>query len=245
MKRIMKTMKIKFVLTLTILFIGGLILNVNAQNWRNTKKDIEKAVDVDTLTKKGYTLVWINKEASFNPELKQELIETFFKTYPKLAKTFNKKTRKEVVFVIDPDYDGVAATAGGIVRYSPKWFAKNPKDIDVVTHEVMHIVQAYEGKSGPWWVTEGIADWVRFKYGVANEAGGWKLPAFDAKHSYENGYRITARFFEWVEKKVKKNTMKKLDYAMRNHTYSSDFWKEQTGKTIDELWADYKLNPAI
>ncbi|MFZ4262231.1 basic secretory protein-like protein [Sphingobacterium sp. HJSM2_6] len=238
-------MKIKFVLSLAILLFAGLFLNVHAQDWHNTKKDIEQAVDVDTISKKGYTLVWINKEPNFNAGLKQELIDVFFATYPKLAKTFNKKTRKEVIFVIDPDYDGVAATAGGIVRYSPKWFAKNPKDIDVVTHEVMHIVQAYEGKSGPWWVTEGIADWVRYAYGVANEAGNWRLPKLEDKHSYENGYRVTARFFHWIETKVKKKTMKKLDLAMRNHTYSSDFWKEQTGKTIDELWADYKLNPAI
>ena len=39
--------------------------------------------------------------------------------------------------------------------------------------------------------------------------------------------------------------MAKLDKAMRTKTYNADFWKEQTGKTVDELWDLYAANPVI
>jgi len=225
-----------------LLFAGT---QLKAQNWEHTQDDRKVAVDIDSITRNGYTLIWINKDKDFNPALKKRLIETHFKNYPKLAKTYNTNTRKEVTFVIDPNYDGVAATAGGIVRYSPAWFAKNPGDIDVVTHEVMHIVQGYPNGSGPWWITEGIADYARFVYGVDNAGANWKLPDYKDTQKYSDSYRVTARFFFWIDKKVKKNFVRNLDKAMRDKTYTPDFWKKETGYTLDELWAKYSKNPTI
>lgn len=214
-------------------------------NWSHIEHDRKVAVDTDSITKYGYTLIWINKDKDFSPVLKEKLICTFFVNYPKLAKTYNKKTMKKVSFVIDPDYKGVAATAGGIVRYSPEWFAKNPGDIDVVTHEVMHIVQGYPNGSGPWWITEGIADYVRFIDGIDNAGANWKLPEWNANQKYTDSYRVTARFFFWIEKKVKKGFVKNLDMAMRNKTFIDGFWEKQTGKTLDELWKSYSQSPSL
>lgn len=231
-----------------VVLLGMLVLiclNSNAQNWEHAHDDAKVAVEVDTLHKKGFTLVWINKEKGFDNRLKQRLIDTYFLNYPKLVKKYNQKSRRSVTFVIDPDYDGVAATAGGIVRYSPKWFAKNPGDIDVVTHEVMHIVQGYPNGAGPWWITEGIADYVRFVEGVDNAGANWRLPDFKETQKYTDAYRITARFFYWMETKVRKGVIQKLDLAMRSKTYSDDFWKRETGSTVDELWLRYAKNPAI
>src|SRR5688572_19931940 len=90
------------------------------RNWRNTDKDRKVAVDVDSITKQGYTLIWINKDPDFDKELKTRLIDTYFITYPQLAKDFNRKTLKSVTFVIDPEYTGVAATSGGVIRYNPE-----------------------------------------------------------------------------------------------------------------------------
>lgn len=230
------------------LAIVGLLyyFSVSAQdNWQHTENDRKVAVDVDSITKNGYTLIWINKDKDFNPALKDRLVAAYFTNYPKLAKKYNNKTIRKVSFVIDPDYKGVAATAGGIVRYSPDWFAKNPGDIDVVTHEVMHIVQAYPDGAGPWWITEGIADFVRFDEGIDNAGANWKLPEYTEKQKYTDSYRTTARFLYWINKNVKKDFVKKLDGAMRSKTYTDDFWKEQTGKTIDELWSAYSKNPKI
>ncbi|MDR2473054.1 MAG: basic secretory family protein [Tannerella sp.] len=199
----------------------------------------------DSITKNGYTLVMIDKAEDFDPNIKAQLSEVFFKVYPQLVERFNKEAVKRVVFVIDPEYDGVAATSRGRVVFSVAWFKSNPKDIDVVTHEVMHIVQNYGRTRAPGWITEGIADYVRYKYGVANAEGNWSLPDVKPSHSYTNSYRITARFFAWLENHKNKEIIDKLDEVMREHTYDDSFWKNMTAKTIDELWEEYIASPTL
>lgn len=203
------------------------------------------AQEKEVFKKNGYTLNFINEDKTFDLALRDRMVKTFFTVYPMLCKTYNGKSATEVTFVIDTAYRGVAATGGTRVAYSPAWFKKNPGDIDVVTHEVMHIVQAYGNSEGPWWVTEGIADYVRFKYGVDNEGAKWVLPVYKVGQKYDNGYRITARFFVWMEKNGYTGIVKTLDKAMRAHNYSTEIWKKQTGKTLDELWDAYALNPSV
>jgi hypothetical protein len=195
--------------------------------------------------KYGYTLVFKNNYSNFSPDLEKRLIKTFFEVYPVLAKEYNPKTPKEVVFVIDTAYKGVAATSDAKVVFNPIYMENHPEDIDVVTHEVMHIVQGYGYSSGPVWLTEGIADYVRNKFGVSNAGANWSMPDYKQGQSYENSYRITARFFTWIDKKVKSGTIKKIDQSLRAHTYKASLWSELTGKNLDELWADYAENPSL
>ncbi|MGI4832174.1 MAG: basic secretory protein-like protein [Janthinobacterium lividum] len=199
----------------------------------------------DSLTKQGYTLVFINQDSALAPATKQRMTNAFFTVYPQEAKRFNKQTRRRVVFFVNPAYQGVAATDRGIVDYSPKWLREHPEDIDVVTHEVMHIVQAYPNDSAPGWLTEGIADYARYRYGVNNQAGNWKLPDYQAGQRYTNSYRIMARFLVWVEQHGHPRVVDELNAAARTRTYTPAIWQQQTGKTLDELWAAYTAAPAV
>ena len=203
------------------------------------------AVSGDTITEKGFTLIFVNKAEGFNDTTGKRMIATFFKTYPEQVALYNSGSLKTVTLIIDPAYTGVAAAGGGVIRVNPEWMKKNPEDIDVVTHEAMHIVQAYPHGAGPGWITEGIADYVRYKMGVNNKAGNWSLPAYKEGQHYTNAYRVTARFFVWIEKKYSSDIIQKLDKAMRTKTYTAAFWKEQAGKTVDELWQEYAAAPAI
>ncbi len=195
--------------------------------------------------KKGYTLTFKSNAYNFSPDLKKRLIKTFFKVYPKLAKEYNTKTPKKVTFFIDTAYKGVAATSNARVVFNPVYMENHPEDIDVVTHEVMHIVQGYGYSSGPVWLTEGIADYVRSKYGINNPGAKWSMPDYKEGQSYKNSYRITARFFTWIDEKVNPGTIKKIDQSLRDHIYNVNLWKELTGKTLDELWADYVNDPSL
>ncbi|MCZ4245519.1 basic secretory protein-like protein [Pedobacter punctiformis] len=199
----------------------------------------------ETIKKNGYTLTFESNFDALNPQLKKRLMETFFIVYPKLAKEYNPKTLKAVKFFVDTAYKGVAATSDGKVTFSSIWMVKHPEDIDVVTHEVMHIVQDYGNSVGPGWLTEGIADYARYKFGVDNEGAKWALPALKPEHSYKNSYRITARFFAWIEKNVKAGTIKTVDASLRDHSYTNEIWTKLTGKDLDALWADYVKNPAL
>jgi len=199
----------------------------------------------DVIKKNGYQLTFQNNFSALDPKLKQRLISTFFDVYPKLAKEYNPKTLKNVIFSVDTAYKGVAATANGKVTYSSIWMEKHPEDIDVVTHEVMHIVQDYGNSVGPGWLTEGIADYARYKFGIDNAGAKWTLPALEPEHTYKNSYRITARFFAWIEKNVKSGTIKTVDASLRDHSYTAQLWVKLTGKDLDALWADYVKNPEI
>lgn len=203
------------------------------------------AQSTSTYKKKGYELTFINQAPGLDPALQEKLVNTFFTVYPKLAKAYNTKTAKSVTFVMDTTYNGVAATDNGRVVFSYRYMKAHPKDIDVVTHEVMHIVQDYGDSNGPGWLTEGIADYARNKFGVDNAGAGWHLPDYKPTQNYTNSYRITARFLVWIEEKYKHDMVKELDKAMRDHTYHDDIWKEKTGKTLDELWTAYTQNPVI
>ncbi|MES2378685.1 MAG: basic secretory protein-like protein [Bacteroidota bacterium] len=224
------------------------------QRPRRQRWDEAPHLSLDSTTRGPYTLVFVNNDTTFEAEgaaVKQRMIETFYKVYTAESKDFNPNSAKRVVFWIDRNYTGVAATGGTVVRYKPGWMLKKPTDIDVVTHEVMHIVQSYNGGAqGVGWLTEGIADYVRAVYGVDNEGAKWYLPKYklmqtkDAANptrppSYTDSYRITAQFLLWAEKNVKKGLVVNLDGKLRSHTYTADAWKEYTGKTLDELWADY------
>jgi hypothetical protein len=200
---------------------------------------------VTTYKKKGYTLSYSNNDKTLDSALQQRMIKTFFEVYPKLAKEYNKKTDKTVYMQLDTAYKGVAATGNAHIRISTKWMHQHPEDIDVITHEVMHIVQNYGNSVGPGWLTEGIADYARNQFGVNNPVAKWSLSELKAGQNYTNSYRITARFLLWIETHVKRGIVKELDKQMRDHTYTDAIWANQTNKTLDELWKAYAANPAI
>lgn len=193
----------------------------------------------EVISKKGYTLSFQSNYEDLDPILRKRLTETFFLVYPVLAREYNRKTISEVKFLVDTAYNGVAATSDGQVVFSSLWLKKHPEDIDVVTHEVMHIVQNYGNSKGPGWLTEGIADYARFKFGVDNAGSKWALPGYKDGQSYTNSYRITAGFLDWLEKNKRKGIVKKLDRELRAHTYSDSIWEHLTRKTLDQLWTEY------
>ncbi len=205
---------------------------------------VAQTEQTETITKGKYTLVFINKAPDFSPVTKQKMIDAFFEVYPKEAREYNKQTLTKVTFIIDQAYDGVAATDAGVARYNPGWLKKNPEDVDVVTHEVMHIVQDYRHEN-PGWLTEGIADYVRYEDGVNNVKANWKLPEYKASQSYTNAYRVTARFLVWVCEHKNKHAVQKLDAALRAGTYTPELWNKLTGKSVDELWQEYSANPTV
>jgi hypothetical protein len=192
----------------------------------------------------GYKLTFINYDATLDSAEQARMVNTFYVVYPELAKAYNLQTLKSVTMVIDTTYKGVAETADGKVTINYMWMHKHPEDLDVITHEVMHIVQDYKGYE-PGWLTEGIADYARYKFGINNNAANWKLPEYKSTQNYTDAYRVTARFLVWIEKNYNANAVKSLDEQMRKHTYTDASWQQLTGKSLDELWKTYTANPVI
>jgi hypothetical protein len=238
----------KHLLAILCFLIGFNISKTHAGNLISTTKSKAFNPVTDSVKKGPYKLVFINRDSTFAAKgmlVKQRMIDAFFKVYPEEAWVFNPGTARTVVFIIDPAYNGVAATWADTVHFNPTWMLKTPTDIDVVTHEVMHIVQEYGYSAGPVWLTEGIADYARYKFGVDNAGAGWSMPKYKTGQSYTNSYRITARFLVWIEERKANNFVQKINATLRARTYNDNTWKQLTGNSVDELWQEYTVNPSI
>ncbi|SHI40814.1 Peptidase [Rubritalea squalenifaciens DSM 18772] len=138
--------------------------------------------------------------------------------------------------LIDKNYKGVAFTTGTKITVSSEWIAKHPEDLGVAVHELVHVVQQYP-PGQPVWVTEGIADYIRW---VQYEKKKLKeLPVANEDKGYTKGYQVTAGFFLWLEKNGGEGIVRKLNAAMRKKQYSDQIFEDVTGTNLDDLWSQY------
>ncbi len=144
---------------------------------------------------------------------------------------------QHVVVTFKKDMDGVAYTQGDAVFCAPKWFKDHPDDVGAVVHELAHVIQHYGRGKRPGWLVEGIADYVRwFNYEPMDKRPHPR--ARDAK--FDASYQTTAAFLDWAQKSYDKDLVIKLNNACRDAKYSDDLWKEYTGKSMEELGAEWK-----
>ncbi|WP_337175664.1 basic secretory protein-like protein [Paludisphaera sp.] len=135
--------------------------------------------------------------------------------------------------------DGIdvpAYASGDRVTGSTKWFRDHPDDVGAMVHEAAHVVQRYRSRRNPGWLVEGVADYVRFVLYEPENIGG--INADRAR--YDQSYRVTARFLGYIVEKHDPDFVLKLNRAMREGKYSDDIFKESTGKTMEELGAEWK-----
>jgi hypothetical protein len=102
----------------------------------------------------------------------------------------------------------------------------------------MHVVQTYPS-GNPSWLVEGIADYVRNKYGINNESAGWHLSQYNPGQNYTDSYRVTAAFLTWLKNTIQLSIIEQLDSYLRQRTYNNNTWQELTGQTVDQLWDQY------
>lgn len=141
---------------------------------------------------------------------------------------------KEVTLYFDPAMKGVAHAADGKITISAAYVRAHPDDRGMVAHELTHVVQSYPA-GGPGWLVEGIADWVRIVHFEPQAA----RPKLTRLASYKDAYKTTAMFLEWCEKQHGAGLVVNLNAALRVGKYRDELWKEITGKSVDNLWADF------
>jgi len=172
--------------------------------------------------------------------------------YPKIVALlpsagYEAPTRLSVVFQ-NPGR-GVAATGGTRITCAVPWFENNLEGeaIGAVVHELVHVVQQYgrarranpDSRPGPGWLTEGIADYVRwFLYEPQSHGADRVRNAARAK--YDASYRVSANFLNWVTGKYDKDLVRKLNALLREGRYSDESWKEFTGRQVAELGQEWQ-----
>lgn len=195
-----------------------------------------------------YQVVVDKKDASVPDTLVDALLDIYFRVYERMALRFDRASPLRTRMTLDPGYDGVAFVSGTSMTISSKYIKQNSRDLDVVTHEAFHLVQSYRDYSKPGcpaWAAEGFADYARYRYGVKNAEAGWALPDVTPAHKPTDSYRVTGRFFVWLENRVRASIMADLHGVLERSKYTDSFWKNETGKSLDQLWADYRQSPDL
>lgn len=141
--------------------------------------------------------------------------------------------------LLEDDQSWIGHTQGHAICIRAGYLHSHPWDVDVLTHELFHVVQDYGQVEYPDWAMEGLADYARHRYGLYNARGGWALPDFHPEQHYTDSYRVTARFFVWLERQHGPGHLESLDRLLRQGAYRPQWWQARLNASLDQLWAEY------
>lgn len=131
-----------------------------------------------------------------------------------------------------------AATGGGTIHVNAAYVQRHMDDLGMIVHELTHLVQAYPNhpKRTPGWIVEGIADYVRFyKY----EPGADHSRIDPERSNYDDSYRTTARFLDYLVRTRDPNVVSKLNAAARAGECDEAKAAEIFGADPAELWRQF------
>lgn len=186
-------------------------------------------------------------DASALPEQKawgekaKTLVEAWFPQITALLCTEGFAAPAEIRLVIQKELKVPAYTSGSTITINGKWITDHPDDLGMVVHELVHVVQRYpatHGRTG--WLTEGIADWIRWWRYEPEYFATHGRPRIDpAKSKYTDSYRTTAYWLAWAAKKYDLRLVFELDRALRHGDDPLPVFTKTTGKDADALWAEF------
>jgi hypothetical protein len=142
--------------------------------------------------------------------------------------------------------NGVAYTAGRDVTANSTWLQKELKGeaIGSLVHELVHVVQQFHSRHNPGWLVEGSADYVRWFLYDADKHGAdmvwFRRHGKNFSPHYNDSYRVTANFLNWVSEKYDKDIVPQMNAAMREGKYDESLWQKYTGKPLPELGAEWE-----
>jgi hypothetical protein len=122
-----------------------------------------------------------------------------------------------------------------IISCAPDYFSTHDQDYGALIHEMVHVIQRYRSYD-PVWLTEGIADYVRFY--MYEPVSNRPHPNPDTA-KYTDSYQTTACFLDWIVRSYDKAFVQKMNVLCRRGTYTPDSWKDITGKDVGTLWAGF------
>jgi len=193
-------------------------------------------------------------DTSAAPELtdwaENKLAPVLAEWYPKIVALLPSPgyTAPSAYYLTIMPMDGVAYTTGTNVFASAGWCTDqmNGEAVGSLVHEAVHVVQQYHFDNAPTWLVEGMADYVRwFKYEPQSHGADivWmrKLGKNFSPH-YNDSYRISANFLNWVTENYDSNIVTEVNAALRQGSYTDSFWRQHTGKSVQDLGTQWKYD---
>ena len=160
----------------------------------------------------------------------------------KLPQQFDIVFKEHVEFRNFAGYECGAYAMGKKIYLAADLLQRNPNLLDVqLVHEIAHVAQHYDWPKVPPYWTEGIADYLRFKLGYTN---GWSCPQCSALYPhYTDGYTCAGALLLYVDMTYGSNVVRQLNKELRSVSYSDAFFVKASGKSLKELWGDFRKTP--
>ncbi len=185
------------------------------------------------------SIFFVDSPESVRTWSREKLVPTLVEQLPQLVDLlatdgFNPPSECRVIFKRG---DGVAYTSGTTIVCFTPWFEQNldGEALGAFVHELTHWVQQYPG-GAPSWLVEGLTDYIRW----------YKFEPKPIVHidfrraNYTDSYRTTAAFLNYLILNVDPQIIQKLNALLRSGTYTDDAWSRITGKTAEQLWAEFR-----
>lgn len=143
--------------------------------------------------------------------------------------------------VLEKKLDVPAYTSGSEIHVDGSWIVAHPDDSGLLIHELAHVLQAYPGgPNAPGWLSEGIADYVRWwRYEPELAAGAGRTRIDPAKSNYTDSYRVTAMWLAWCSRAYDLRLVPALDLALRNGEDPLPLCRKLCGKNAEALWKEF------
>lgn len=171
---------------------------------------------------------WLRKAATLAEEWQPRLDNLLADTGP--------ASPNKIHLVIKDSNNGVAYSSGGAITIMSGWIEKQPDDLGLVVHEVVHIVQNYPGGS-EFWVVEGIADYLRWAI-YEGKPLAW-FPVDPKPDGYRGGYRVAGGFLLWLEATKAPGIVRQLNSALRKREYRPELVEKWAGAPLGTLYHEY------
>ena len=180
----------------------------------------------------------VNLDYSQAPDLEPEAVraqEVLRQWYPRISEmlpTEGYVPPQEFDVVFDPNYDGAAGVAGTTMTVGADYMRAHPDDLGMFVHEAVHINQQYGANDVPGWLTEGIADYIRYYHFQPDDN---PIPNEERTH-YTDGYGQAAFLLNHAQITYTDRFVAAANDAARRGVYSPQIWIDHTGKDTEALW---------
>ncbi|KAK7280296.1 hypothetical protein RJT34_25358 [Clitoria ternatea] len=204
---------------------------------------VEYSVTNNALTTPGGVTFRDKIGAAYAKQTLDSATQFIWRVFQQNTPADRKNVQKVSLFVDDiHDMDGVVAytnTSNDDIHLNARYVNSNSGDLKtgitgVLYHEMTHVWQWYGNGQAPGGLIKGMADYVRLKANYA--ASNWGKPGEGQK--WDQGYTVTAYFLDYCDS-LKSGFVAQLNKLMRTG-YSDQFFVQLLGKSVDQLWRDYK-----
>lgn len=176
-----------------------------------------------------------------NAEVFSEIINVFNRMYPDIYYKYGKEYYEPIITLnFDPTYlrDDPANVVGNTINININWFNNNPDKVSVIIYYIATTVMDYNS-SAPEWIKGAVNYCIGAEFGAAD----YELSGQYEGGSYEDDAETGANFLHWIKSKSGVDIVFRVNRLLTsNEWFEDDFWVNETGKSLERLWAEYKAS---